>query len=388
MIIYDILQVAMANFFSSIIENFFPKQSESVLGVDIGSSSIKIVQLRRKGGRAILETYGELSLGPYAGGNVGQATNLSTDKIVEAMNDLLNEKEVKITTRSCGVAIPFASSLMTVIDMPAVSLKELTQMVPIEARKYIPVPISEVALDWSLIPEDKNKELDSSDNVEQNSNPIPPKKEVLIVALHNNTIEKYKEIVRKSLLNSSFFEIELFSTMRSVLDQEVVPVMILDMGATSTKLYIVERGILRSSHTITRGAQGVTTALSKSLGISMQDAEILKREKGLLGVANGIGVKDVITVTLDYIFSEANQVVLAYQKRYHKNVSKVVLIGGGSALKGLEEIAKKSFQTEVVSGNPFAKVVTPAFLEEILRTTGPEFAVAVGIALRKIQESE
>lgn len=378
----------MPNFLSNLLNTFSPKQSESVLGIDIGSSSIKIVQLQRKGGRAILETYGELSLGPYASGSVGQATNLPTEKVVEALKDLLSEEEVKITTRSCGIAIPFAASLMTVIDMPIVSPKQLAQMIPMEARKYIPVPISEVTLDWSVIPPDKNDDGEEEKKLDHDGKLIPPKSEVLIVAIHNNTIEKYKDIVTKSALSSAFFEIEIFSTMRSVLDQEIAPVMILDMGATSTKLYIVERGILRSSHTITRGAQGVTTTLSKSLGISMQDAEVLKRDKGLAGVAGGIGIGDVITVTLDYIFSEANQVVLAYQKKYNKNVSKVVLVGGGSALKGLEAVAKKSFQTEVVSGNPFSKVVAPAFLEEILRTTGPEFAVAVGVALRKLQETE
>jgi type IV pilus assembly protein PilM len=309
----------MANIFSNIIDSFFSKKSVSVLGVDIGSSSIKVVQLRRKSGRAILETYGELSLGPYASGNVGQATNLPVEKIVEAMNDILNEKEVKITTRLCGVAIPFTSSLMSVIEMPIVSPKELARMVPIEARKYIPAPMSEVVLDWSVIPKDKSSESNEEPRLDGNGKPMLPKMEVMIVALHNNTIEKYKEIVDKSHLDAGFFEIEIFSTIRSILDQEINPVMFLDMGATSTKLYIVERGILRSSHIITRGGQGVTTTLSKSLGISMQDAEVLKREKGLLGVAGGVGVGDVITVTVDYIFSEANQVVLAYQKKYRKN---------------------------------------------------------------------
>ena len=211
---------------------------------------------------------------------------------------------------------------------------------------------------------------------------------VLLVAIHNSTIEKYKNIIAKSGLDNSFFEIEIFSTMRSVLDQEISPVMILDMGATSTKLFIVERGIMRSSHTINKGSQEVTNALSKTLGIPLQDAEILKREKGLSGTANGIGLTDVINVTFDYIFSEANQVVLAYQKKYNKNVSKVFLVGGGSAIIGLEDSAKKSFQTDVVAGNPFSKVVVPAFLEEILRKTGPEFTVSVGLALRKLQEME
>jgi cell division ATPase FtsA len=64
----------------------------------------------------------------------------------------------------------------------------------------------------------------------------------------------------------------------------------------------------------------------------------------------------------------------------------VVLIGGGSALKGVVDVAKNNFQTEVVAGNPFSKVVTPAFLEKVLSETGPEFAVAMGIALRRLQE--
>lgn len=375
--------IYMANFFSNFIGNILSKQSPSVLGIDIGSSSIKIVQLSRKSGRAILETYGELSLGPYGGVSVGQATNLPTEKIVEAMKDLLAEKEVKITTNICGVSIPFSSSLMSVIEVPAMPEKQLAQMIPFEARKYIPVPITEVTLDWSIIPQDKNSEdPDDRDAKKKDLSKI----EVLIVALHNNTIEKYKEIISKSGLEASFFEIEIFSTMRAVLEDETTPVMIVDMGATSTKLYIVERGILRASHMINRGSYGVTTSISKSLGITMADAEVMKREKGLGGVANGIGLGGVMTVTLDYIFSEANQFVLAYQKKYNKNVSRIFLVGGGSSLKGLEDLAKKMFQTDVVSGNPFLKVVAPAFLEEVLKTTGPEFTAAVGVALRRLQE--
>jgi cell division ATPase FtsA len=210
--------------------------------------------------------------------------------------------------------------------------------------------------------------------------------EVLIVAIHNDTIAKYKNIVEKTGLLASFFEIEIFSTMRSTLDEGIEPVLLIDMGASTTKLYIVERGILRSSHDITRGGGALTDEMSKSLGISGTDAEVLKRDKGLEGEINGINVSSVMTITLDYIFSEANHVILAYQKKYGKNVSKVMLIGGGSALKGIVEVAKKNLYTDVVAGDPFSKVVAPAFLEKVLKETGPEFAVAVGVALRKLQE--
>lgn len=367
----------------------FGKKPTSVLGIDLGSSAIKVVQLKKKGEKAVLETYGELALGPYAGVEVGQATSLSNGKLIEAMTDLMSEKEVNLTTTSCGVAIPFASSLMSLIEMPLVSYQQLSVMVPLEARKYIPVPISEVTLDWSVIPNeeteaDKNAEFD--DPKDKDIQRVK-KTNVLLVAIHNETLTKYQELIRKTGLNSSFFEIEIFSTMRAVLEEDTTPVMIFDMGAASTKLYIVERGIVRLSHTINRGSQDITGMVSKSLGIPMAQAEIIKRESGILP-GGSADIRNVVHLSLDFIFSEANQVVLNYQRKYAKTIGKIVLVGGGSALKGLAEIAQASFQTPVVAGNPFAKTEAPAFLDEILRETGPEFAVAVGIALRKLQELE
>ncbi|MEY4602500.1 MAG: hypothetical protein RL292_441, partial [Candidatus Parcubacteria bacterium] len=200
---------------------------------------------------------------------------------------------------------------------------------------------------------------------------------------------RYTDVATKNSLSTSFFEIEIFSAMRSVLDQTVAPVMIFDMGAATTKLFIVERGILRTSHTINRGSQNITSAISKSFGIEMDKAEVMKRHFGLLDTTpDGISVSKIIALTLDFLFTEANRVIFTYEKKYNKNVSKVFLVGGGSSLKGLEPLAQKSFQTEVIGGNPFSKVITPAFLDEVLKQTGPQFAVALGLALRRLQELE
>jgi Tfp pilus assembly PilM family ATPase len=89
---------------------------------------------------------------------------------------------------------------------------------------------------------------------------------------------------------------------------------------------------------------------------------------------------------LDYIFAEAARVLLGYQRKYNKNIGKVVLSGSGVLLKGLPELAKKTFQTEVVLADPFGKVEYPAFLASVLKDAGPGFAVALGLALRKLQE--
>lgn len=355
------------------------KESPAVLGVDIGSSAIKIVQIRKKNGQAVLETYGELALGPYAGAGIGQAVQLPAEKIASAIADLMKEKEVNVTTRLSGVSIPFASSLMSVIDMPEVPPKQLATMIPIEARKYIPVPISEVMLDWSVIP--KSETFDSDMDP---ANPKAKTVEVLVVAIHNDTISKYQTIVEKSGLEAGFFEIEIFSTMRSVLDEGLASVMIMDMGAASSKLYIVERGIIKASHTVNRGAQDITAAISQSLGLTIERSEVMKREIGASGSDQTL--TGIITLVLDFIFAEANRTLLGFEKKYNKSVSKVILVGGGAALKGLMPLAKAAFKTEAVTGNPFGKLATPAFIENVLKETGPEFAVAIGVALRKLQD--
>ena len=378
----------------ALFSNFLKKEEPRALGIDIGSSAIKIVQLKRHGAQALLETYGELSLGPYGGAVIGQSVQLPPDKIAAALMDLMKEKEVNITTRKCGLSIPFSSSLMSVIEMPAVSHKQLETMVPFEARKYIPVPISEVMLDWSIVPKSTNNPMRDEPAPHGATAPsggvddpnFLPKIDVLVVAIHKDTIARYQQIVTMAGLQAGFFEIELFSTMRSVLDDSLRPVLIMDMGAATTKLYIVERGIVRGSHTVNRGSQDITAALATAINISPEKAEVLKRESGLSGTDQSFN--DVIKLVLDYVFAEANNTILAFEKKHNKTVSKTLLVGGGASLKGLAELAKSNLKTEVEMGLPFNKVTAPAFLDNILRESGPEFAVAIGLALRKLAEEE
>ena len=365
----------------SFISDIFKKKSTSVLGIDIGSSSIKVVQLKKKGDKAILETYGELSLGPYADVSVGQSTNLPTSKIIQAVNDLLAEKEVAITTRICGLAIPFKASLLSIIEMPKTGERELAGMINIEARKYIPVSISEVTIDWSIIPKSEIEE----DIPESKSNKIKMV-DILLVAIHNNIINQYKEIVSKTGLDAKFFEIEVFSSMRAVLEGVQGPLMIFDMGASTTKLYIVERGLVHNSHTINGGSQDITANIARILNISIEEAEVIKRSVGAGKTIDGVDLSEAVSVISERISSEANIFLFDFQKKRNQNIKSVFLTGGGSALKGFRDLAAQNFKVEVVSGNPFEKVEVPAFLEEILKVTGPEFTVATGAALRCLQE--
>ncbi len=366
---------------SSVLSSLFAKRETSVLGVDIGSSAIKVVQIRKKRGKAVLETYGELALGPYAGLEVGRAANLPREKIIEAIKDILRES--KTTSNACGVALPLSSSLITFINIPPVTDKQMADVIPIEARKYIPVPLSEVLLDWSVIPKEESYVTDDKNEAAEKQ-----MREVLIVAIHNEYIANYQSIMAGSGLQPSFYEIEIFSSIRSVIDQGMGTTMVIDMGARATKLYIIERGILRSSHIINKGSQDITLALSKAMSITVAEAENLKRVHGLKGGQEYKELSEIITVNLDYVFYEANSTLLSYQKKFSKNISKVILTGGGVLLKGFTELAKISFQTDVIYANPFAKLETPAFLAQEFAQAGPEFAVAIGAALRRLSEVE
>lgn len=369
----------ISDFFTGIFQS---NKDRSVLGIDIGPSSIKIVQLKKKKGRAILETYGELSLGPYANVEIGRATNLPADKLAQAVTDVLRESNT--TTNQCGISIPMGSSLVSFIKLPKVQEKQLAQMIPLEARKYIPVPISEVSLDYLIIPKNESVASEYQGGEEKSEdNTI----DVLLVVIHNDALQKNKDITKIANLNTAFSEIEIFGAMRSVLEPGTAPQMIIDMGSSTTKIYIIERGILRTSHLVARGSQDITLAISKSLSISVEEAEKIKRESGILKKVEGQGdINEVTSLTLDYIFSEVGRVLLNYQKKTERNISKIFLTGGGVLLKGLKEKAESSFSVPVVMADPFSKVEYPAFLESVLKQAGPSFAVAIGLALRRLQD--
>lgn len=359
---------------------FSPKE-KSVLGIDISSSTIKVVQLGRKKGRAILETYGELALGPYAGVEAGQATSLSSQKLGEAVADLI--REAKGTTAACGVALPLSASLINVIEMPDVGEDKLKTMVPIEVRKYIPVSIAEVMLDWRVVP---HIYAESSQADAEKSTKGPKKSEVLTVAIHRDTITRYQDVMKQAGLTPSFYEIEVFSTIRSVLEEDLAPTMILGIGAGSTKAYIVDRKVLRESHIINRGSQEATLAVSRAMGVSEQRAEELKRTHGVIKQGSNTDVAEIVSLVFDSIFTEARHVMEGYQKKHSRNVGRIILTGGGSLVAGLVERAKTAFQTEAIIADPFRKLEAPAFLDSVLKEIGPGFDVAIGVALRRLEE--
>ncbi len=368
------------------ISSFGGSNEESAVGIDIGSSAIKIVEIKKKAGRAILETYGSIALGPYDNMDMGRVTNLSVEKLADALKEVIKQSGAIVT--SGAFSIPIQSSLIFTIELPiSIDESKISEIIFTEARKYIPVPITEVSLDHFVLPQ---KETSFEEvNMAANNPGVPQKSvektNVLVVATQNDAIAKYRSIVSQCSLTASFFEIEIFSSIRSNFEHELSPVLLIDFGASRTKLSIVEFGMVKSYHTIERGGGDITDSISKSLSVPFSEAEKMKKDFGIFGNPTEKSLSDIIKIHVDYIFAETNNVLMGYEKRYNRTISKVIFTGGGCLLKGLKEVAESNFRGEIEIGFPFNKVNAPEFLRKVLQTMGSEFAVALGLALRKLQ---
>lgn len=366
----------------SALSGIFGGKKENVaVGIDIGTSSIKVVELKKEGARAVLQTYGALALGQYAeGGIIGQVTNHDAETLAKALKDVL--RETNIQTKNIVLGIPSSSCIIFILQLPGeVQERDFATVIPAEAKKFIPVPLTDVSLDWYVIP---RREDSGSERRALAESGGEAKMSVLVVATLNETLVKYTQVLQKAGLPVDSLEIEAFSNIRSVMTRELFPVLIIDIGASKTKLSIVEHGIVETFRLVNRASQDITLAIAHSLSMSFDKAEAVKKENGLIESAEHPHVPEVIKTNLAGIFQEANATMLAYEKRYNKNIGKVIFTGGGAMTRGLLEYAGQNFSAEVALAHPFAKIDAPIFLTGVLKTTGPEFSTAVGLALKKL----
>jgi type IV pilus assembly protein PilM len=366
--------------FKKIFKNLTASKEKSVLGIDIGSSSIKVVQMRDSGGKAVLETYGSISLGLYKEekGFVGEVVNLPAERLSTALGDILRESNV--TTKRTAMSIPSASTLVFTMTFPSsVKESELKSVVPLESRRYIPVDISEVSLDWWILP--KRSFVTPSNPAKKK---ISTETVVLVVAVRKDTVASLQEVLVQSGLKQDFLEVEAFSSVRASVEHDLSTILVVDIGAARTKLVFMDGGVIRDVHVINRGSEDITQGLVSSFDMSFDEAENLKKNEGL-NVLDESQRKN-ISQSIDFILSEIKNVVYQYQQKYGVNIDKMIISGGGSRMNGLLTYLNEKLQFEVFFSDPFGQTEAPEFLRGALGDAGPEFAVAVGLCLRELRK--
>lgn len=361
-----------------------PVGAESVLGIDIGTTSVKVVQLRRSGGRPVLETYGDIELGAYGNANPGEAVHLSPQKNAAAVLDLLHE--VEASARSGGMAIPLSSSLVSVVELPKRDPEQMNRIIRSDAKKFIPVSIEKVTLDWLPIP-DEEFSINAFDKAEEK---IPVKvkmQKIFLAATDNDALEALRQTSAAADLRVAFYEIESFSAIRSAADTTDGPILIIDFGAGTTKMCIASRDhFLRAAHAFDFSGQKITEAIMREARSNFKDAETLKRSIGLSALSDPAPERSRISLAIkpaiDSVFAEAKKIIGGYNSDYKTGVANAVFIGGGADMPGLVEYGARELGMPAKRAWPFSKASLPMILEPVLREVGPRFAVAMGLALR------
>lgn len=347
------------------------------LGIDIGTSAIKVVELSSFGGRIKLENYGQISAKAlYQEPFRTFAKNtllLSTEDICQALRAIF--KEAKIKTKKSIFSIPDFVTFFTSFELPPMTSEELPQAVRAEARRHVPVPLAEVVLDWQLI---GKKPLDHQEKLK-----------ILLVAVPNEVINQYRKIASILNLELISLEAEVFSLLRSLIEEKEKRIIgLIDIGARTTTCSIIEKRVLKISHSFDISGDDLTERVAKGLGIDYEVAEDLKIKYGIVSAPPTLEEKDVREILIplvDLILRESEKTFKNFYFKEGKEVEKIILAGGTALLPGLLKYFKDYFKKEVEIGNPFQRIFYPPILEETLKEMGSAYAIAVGAAMRGLE---
>lgn len=338
---------------------------KTFLGIDVGSSALRVVEINGWGDRRTLKNYGEIRMRtmykePFRSFEKS-ALLLSTSDIARALQGILQEIHTK--ERKAIFAISDFSSFFTTFDLPPMKEKELGDAVRFEARRHVPLPLSEVVLDWQLLERTKENRA----------------YRILLVAVPKEVVNYYEEIARFADLKLVALEAEIFGNIRSYPHRGEEPYVLIDIGSHTTTVSVVANAMLRISHTINTGGNSFTERVSKSLAFDYEKAEQEKMQKGI-HLAHG-NVR-ILVPLVDLISTEITKALEGFERQNTGAVRKIVLSGGASKLPGLREYFEKQFgkRTELIA--PFQNLLYPPLLEDVIKDMGPSWAVAVGMALR------
>ncbi len=351
--------------------NFWRKK-ESYLAVDIGTASIKVVELDSSREKPVLKNYAVLETTGHLE-RLNDAIQTSSLKIVDKETAGLLRlllKEMKVKTTVAIVSLPAFSAFTTLLEMPLMSREEISKTMQYQARSFIPLPLTEVTLDWlpvARVEDDKGVK----------------KQRLFLTAVPNEQIKRYQKIFGMAGLNLKVLEIETLSLARILTDGDPTNTLIIDIGARSTALAVAAMGLVKYSSQTDFSGGYLTQAIAGGLGINIRRAEELKKRRGLLGTGGEYEVSTLMLPYLDVILGEARRVKNLYERNYRERIERIILAGGGANLLGLEKYTADQFKLPTIKANPFNKIGYPPSMTPLVANLGAPLAVTLGLGMRR-----
>ncbi len=356
------------------------KISDALLGVDIGTTAMKVVELVPDGGRVRLVTYGYASI-PVE----GNADVLSLDdpkKIASILRSIIKASGMKAV--KAVASLPAQSVFHAIISIPAPkSAKEdIRAAVEAQAGKVLPLPVAEMIIDSHII--DKDFLPKEGDTSEQKVKTV----RVQVTAAPKALVEKYLAVFTAAKVELVSLETEVFALMRSLIGKDTAKTMIVDIGGERTNICIAECGVPYLTRGIKSGGGVVTQAIVAAMGMSVSEAESMKKD---LAFGSAAPMSPLVLTAMKPLLHEvkyASDLNLQENIQHPKAIEKVILTGGSAALAGIDQAMTEALNMNVYVGDPWARVATPPAARAVLDEVGSRFAVAIGLAMRVVPEKE
>jgi len=345
------------------------KTKKQLFGLDIGSHSIKLVELNKGKHEYKLKSVGikQIPKETIIDGAIMDPTTL-----VEAIRTLISE--TKPSTKFVALSVSGQSVIVKKINVPFMTEEELANAIQWETEQYLPFSIQDVYYDFKILGE---------------SNEIQGQLDVLLIAAKKELIDDYQAVIRDVGLEPLVIDIDVFALQNmfelneSILEDKVI--MLANLGATFTNINIIKNGQSLFTRDINWGGNKVTESLQRSLGITFEDAESVKCGKVIEGINNS-EVQEIISQELENISNDFHKTINFFYHSYpNEVVDKVVLYGGTAQLSGLVDTLKDRLGVTVELGNPFKRIfVDKSFWNNGLSNYSIQTAIAVGLAIRRL----
>ena len=345
-------------------------RNKPVIGLDIGSASVKLVQLKEKRGGYQLQAFGSAPLPPEA---IVDGALMNSAAIVQAIQELVGEHKVK--AKDAAIGVRGHSVIIKKISLPRMTQEELDESIQWEAEQYIPFDVKDVNIDTQIL----TPEGDAAGQMD-----------VLLVAAKKDMINDYTSVCAEAGLTATVVDVDAFAVQNAYeANYEVDPsqtVVLINVGAAVSNINIISRGITTFTRDITMGGNAFTEEIQKQLNISYDEAEALKVggqgesdavvpqevERVIQGVADQMGGE--IQRSLDFYSSTAADA----------RIARVYLSGGTARIPALFKVIESRAGVPVEILNPFKNVEidNKKFDPATILAAAPSAAVGVGLALR------
>lgn len=334
-------------------------------GLDIGTTSLRVVQLTGGGPVKTLVRYGSA---PVEGNLAMSDAKQDQQKLAKLIAQLVGQ--AGISTKDVAVGVPSNRVFTTVVDMEKLSQEDLAKTIRYQADSFIPTPLAESKIDWALL----------------GDSPKDPKKvEVLLSSVSNDYVESRLDMLETVGLNVIAFEPDTFAIMRSMTAPDATaPQMVLDVGARSTDLVIIVNGAPRLTRSIPVGAESIIRSAVAGLSVDSAQAMQFVYKFGLNKDKLEGRVYNSIIGVVDSLVAEIDKSIKFFQSRYPQlKLERVIVTGGASTLPDFPLYIANKFSVNVEIGNAWRNVSFPMAQQNELLSVSNHFAVACGLAERQ-----